>query len=132
MKQLLTLMILVSASYIAIAQNNGSGKIEIIKDARVDQLMELYHAEDLRSPGVPGYRIQVFSSSNRSETQKMKDDIYAQFPTMRPVMQYQAPNYKLRIGAYRSRMDAFKDLLELQPVYTNAFIVKDELGLGEL
>jgi hypothetical protein len=131
MKQLLTLMML-SIGYFATAQNNGPGKVQIVKDSRVDELMELVHAEDMKSPGITGFRIQVFSSGNRGEAQKMKDAVYAQFPNMRPVIQYQAPNYKLRIGAYRSRMDAFKDLQDLQPVYTNAFIVKDELGLGEL
>ncbi|MDX2000855.1 MAG: SPOR domain-containing protein [Chitinophagales bacterium] len=129
MKQLLTVCCLL-VSMFAVSQN--SGNIEIVADSRLDELMDLYHKEDSKSPVVMGYRIQLFSSSSRSEAQAQKDKFYAQFPDIRPFIEYQAPNFKLRIGTYRNRMEAYRDLTRVNLLYPNAFIVKTEIPLNDL
>lgn len=108
------------------------GSITVVKDSRLDKLMDLYHDADSHNPSITGYRIQIFSEGNRAAVLKVKDDFYTQFPDKRAFVVYQAPNFKLRIGNYRSRLEAYKDLLDILKQYSNAFIVKDEIFLSDL
>ena len=129
MKQWMTICLVVTCCSL-FAQ--GAGSVEIIKDPRLDKLMDMYKDIDTKNPVTTGYRIQIYSESNRAEVQKVKDKFYAQFPGKRPFIVYNAPNFKLRIGNYRSRMEAFKDLTEVLTAYSTAFIVKDEINLSDL
>jgi hypothetical protein len=135
MKKVLVSIWFVLAAGLAFGQDTTAahpGNIMVVKDARLDKLMALYHDADTRNPSITGYRIQIYSESNRAAVLKVKDDFYAQFPNNRAFVVYQAPNFKLRIGNYRSRLEAYKDLLDISKLYSNAFIVKDELFLSDL
>jgi hypothetical protein len=45
---------------------------------------------------------------------------------------YQQPNFKIRVGDFRTRLEAMKFLKELQLKYATAFIVRDDVKLPSL
>jgi hypothetical protein len=46
-------------------------------------------------------------------------------------MTYQQPNFKIRVGDFKTRLEALKFLKEVQGLYSTAFIVKDDVKLPE-
>ena len=63
---------------------------------------------------------------------KMTADEAASFRTTRIGMIYQQPNFKVRTGDFRSRIEAAGFLHKINPHFTNAFIVPDEVKLPDL
>ncbi|MBL4707219.1 MAG: SPOR domain-containing protein [Flavobacteriales bacterium] len=94
------------------------------KDERIDLLIEDY----TKNKKISGYRIQIFASSNnRWEAVKARSGFLKKYPEEKSYLIYQAPNYKVRIGDYTSRLMAHKHLELIKIDFSSAFIVTDEI-----
>ena len=80
---------------------------------------------------MPGYRIQIYFGQNRTKANEVKTDFLQLFPKTGAYLVYQQPNFKIRVGDFRSRLEASKFLKDIQSLYAAAFIVKDEVKLPE-
>jgi hypothetical protein len=138
MYKLLFLSLLFLGSRVMAQVNDTT--IVVQKDPRIDQLVkkqieinEVTTRESRRF--VPGFRIQVMNSPDRSKVQAAKARIYEQFPDWKPYLLYQSPNYKLRVGNFKTQdeaQDALKQLSRFFP--SGLYIIPDviELKLSDL
>ena len=111
---------------------SGEGKIEIVQDSRVDLLVSKHIRINQTFKTSEGFRIQLFSDSgNNSKTraQSLQDELIARFPAMGVYLSFKSPNYKVRIGDFRTRLDAQRFLNEISIDFPNAFIVSDQINL---
>lgn len=108
------------------------GSITYLADDRVDDMYELYLEENKKAPVVKGYRIQLASGQDRNNINVAKTKFYSNFPTLRPYITYQQPNFKLRVGAYRTKLEAQRMLLEIQEEFSDAFIIRDDIPTKDL
>lgn len=109
-----------------------SQSIEVIRDSRVDTLVNRYTRVHQKKESIAGYRIQVAAGSNRTNVYEVKSKFYKLFPDIKQYLIYQAPNFKLRVGSYRTRLEASKDLQEIMRDFNGAFIIRDEIKISEL
>ncbi len=99
------------------------------QDSLVNQLIERQKAINAQKMTMSGYRIQLFFGGDRARANNMRLDFLQQYPDLGAYVIYQQPNFKLRIGDFKSRMEAATFLKEMQPGYSMAFIVPDEVKL---
>lgn len=105
--------------------NSDTGVLIIEKGENFDLLLQEY----LKQKKVSGYRIQLFAGGKRIDALKVKVDFMKLYPEQVPDIIYQQPNYKGRVGNYRTRLDANK-YLELYKIdFPSAFIIKDYIKL---
>lgn len=106
-----------------------------IQDARIDTLL-LRHVEiNKRMIGVKGYRLEIFFSSDydaRGKALQVKTDFLTEYPDLEAYIQYQAPNFKVRIGNFRTKNEALKVKHRIKRHYPNAFRVDDEIDYPKL
>ena len=83
----------------------------IYRDPRVDSLIkkqiqinEVTTRDSRRN--IPGYRIQVADSTDRNQVFAIKTRIYQSYPELKPYLIYQPPNYKLRVGNFKTPEEA--------------------------
>lgn len=117
-----------------------AGPLVVEKDPRLDQLIkkqiEINDVSTRESRRfVQGFRIQVMNSPDRQKVFAAKAKIYEQFPDYKPYLLYQSPNYKLRVGNFKTQdeaEDAMKQLSRLFP--SGLYIIPDtiELKLSEV
>ena len=62
----------------------------------------------------------------------LKNDFLQEYPEMGAYVIYQQPNFKLRVGDFKTRLEASKFLTEMQTRFAMAFIVNDEVRLPNL
>ena len=113
----------------ALAQADTSVTLE--KDPRIDLLIKKQvqiNEETTRDSrrNIPGYRIQVINSSDRNKVFSIKTTVYQKYPELKPYILYQAPNYKLKLGNFKTPEDAqpyLDQLIKLFP--TGVYIVHD-------
>lgn len=107
----------------------------IVQDERVDQLVDKHIRINQNLKTIEGFRIQVFSDSgNNSKTkaQSTQEELIARYPQMGVYLTFKSPNYKVRIGDFRSRLDAQRFLNELAADYPNAFIINDQINITKI
>jgi SPOR domain len=103
----------------------------IYRDPRVDSLIkkqiqinEVTTRESRRN--IPGFRIQVASSNDRNEVFAIKTKIYRLYPELKPYLIYQPPNYKLKVGNFKTPEEADPYLQKLiQSFPLGVYLVPD-------
>ena len=99
------------------------------QDSLVNQLIERQKTLNAQKMTMSGYRIQLYFGGDRARANTMRLDFLQQYPDVGAYVIYQQPNFKLRIGDFKARMEAVNFLKEMQPGYSMAFIVADEVKL---
>lgn len=120
---------LVLSAVAASAQHAGT---EVICDPAITSLMDKHILVNEKLNGMPGYRIQIFfDSGNNSKTrgQAVYEAFSARYPEIRAYLTFIAPNYKVRVGDFRTRLDAVRFLQEILPDYPGAYVVTDQIHL---
>jgi hypothetical protein len=103
----------------------------IYRDPRVDSLIkkqiqinEITTRDSRRN--IPGYRIQVANSTDRNQVFAIKTKIYQSYPELKPYLIYQPPNYKLKVGNFKTPEEAEPYLQKLtQDFPSGVFLVHD-------
>ena len=119
---------------------DSTNPVVVEKDPRIDQLVrkqieinEVTTRESRRY--VQGFRIQVMNSPDRAKVFAAKAKVFEQFPDWKPYLLYQSPNYKLRVGNFKTQdeaQDAMNQLSKLFP--SGLYVIPDviELKLSDL
>jgi hypothetical protein len=128
-KYLFVLSLLVTRR--AWAQVDTSGSVVVTKDARIDLLVKKQIAineETTRESRqhVPGFRIQVINTPDRNKVYDAKAKVYQEFPDWKPYLLYQAPNYKLRVGDFKTQEEADAALQQLAKLFPSGlYVIRD-------
>ena len=105
--------------------------VVVNKDPRVDQLIRkqiaINEATTLETRRhVPGFRIQVMNTPDRNKVNAAKVKVYEEFPDWKPYLLYQAPNYKLRVGDFRTEDEANAALQQLSKLFpAGLYVIRD-------
>ena len=111
------------------------GHIQIIQDDKVDLLVSKHVQINQNRKGIEGYRIQIFfDSGNNSKTkaQSIYEGFKAKYPDVGAYLSFKSPNYKVRVGDFRSRLDAQRFLNDIAVEYPNAWIIADMINLPKV
>jgi len=112
------------------------GVLKIYQDPRIDSLINRYILYNMKLGGLDGFRIQIYSSSNknaRDESGKVQADFMNRFPGLKSNILFERPGYyKIRVGDYRTRIEGTKDLLMVRKFYPDAYLVPDLIKFPDL
>lgn len=127
MKQFL-LYILLSVSFtFAFAQ--GSVRYDI--EPGIVRIQEDYVNNWRKVGEINGYRIQIAAYSgvnSKSQAEAAKNSFTSLFPYTKAYLIYNEPYFKVRVGDYYSRLQAYKDLEIIRLTYPSAYIVPDKIN----
>ncbi|HQX30184.1 MAG TPA: SPOR domain-containing protein [Flavobacteriales bacterium] len=104
------------------------GKVSYLTSPAIEKLMVDY--ADRKHP-LRGYRVQIFLGE-RAAAENMKRGFLQKHPETPAYLSWLAPNFKLRVGDYRTRLEAEKMLHELRTAYPGCFVVPDEVEMPRL
>ncbi len=114
---------------------------KIVQDPKVDSLVSLHqkaqqiNLEHQEHDGIYGYRIQIcFESGNNSKNRAMwyKDDFDTRYSGVSSYIVFEEPYYKVRVGDFRTRLEAEAFLQRIHRRYTNAFVTSDKIKFPKL
>jgi hypothetical protein len=115
-------------------QNSYPGKVVISQDHRILMLLEKHKAFGEKGKR-EGYRVQIFfDSGNNSKNRAAakKGQFVANYSGIGAYLTFQSPNYKVRVGDFRTRMDAEGFKAKIIGDFPDAFVVKDEIHYPDL
>ena len=73
----------------------------------------------------PVYRIQLYNG-NESEAYKLRSDFQNSFPEYKAQIFYKAPEWKVQVGEFKSRLEADKAMLVISEKY-KGIVLKDKI-----
>lgn len=110
------------------------GEVKIVKDKRIEQLIEFKTSvrPPNTEPTMEGFRIQVFFDQERTAIDEARKKLLTLRPDLATYIEYQAPNYILLVGNFRSKIDAEKLLSELLSEFPEGIVIKTEVFLPKI
>ncbi|MFA6275162.1 MAG: SPOR domain-containing protein [Pedobacter sp.] len=119
------------------------GEVTVVKDPLIDSLIakriELNRIKPTTTNPASkaivsdmGYRVQVFYGSDRREAFNEQSRFKALYPQFRTYITYKEPNYYLRVGDFRTRLDAQRLLNELKANFPTLFIFREKINAPDL
>lgn len=140
-KCIFTAFIMLISCVLLIGQENNNGHIKIFQDNRIDTLIEKHielnksFESNINNDGITGYRIQIFfDSGNNSKTlaTKVMEEFIEAYPNVDVYITFREPYYRVRVGDFRTKMEALAFLRKIDSKYNNAWIIKDKISYPEL
>lgn len=115
------------------------GEVTEIKDPLIDSLIAKRIELNTKKPTSTnpvgpaifngmGYRVQIFYGSDRKETFNEQSRFKTSYPSTRTYISYKEPNYYLRVGDFRTRMEAQAFLNELKGTFPTLFIFREKIN----
>ena len=99
----------------------------------VQILMDRYTADNRMSEYVDGWRIQIVSSTDRRKSDEVRLNFAQKFPNIPITTQHTPPYYKIKAGAYPTKLEAMALLYIIKQEIPGAYPTKDsKIRPGEM
>lgn len=101
---------------------------ELIQDEKVGLLIDKYKILNRHQSTLSGWRIQIFFDSGVNSKHKATSVLHRfseLYPQTQAYLSFKEPYYRVRVGDFRSRLEAEGFLKRIQIDYPNAFPASD-------
>lgn len=130
MKITLCFLLLFAANAVFAQQGN----VEITKDPRIENLIkqEGTVVPPATSPQITGYRIQLFFDTNKEAVNDARSKFIALYPKIDTYVIYVAPNFFLKVGDFRTQLEAEKVKSTIESQFPTSNIIKEKINLPRI
>lgn len=111
------------------------GEIIVVQDQRIDSLIKKHSELNANKKTIEGYRVQISLASganSRKASNDAKAAFLSKYSDVDAYIVHHAPNFKVRVGDFRTKLEASKFLNQVKKDFPGAFIVKDDISLPKL
>ncbi|HMR17695.1 MAG TPA: SPOR domain-containing protein [Sphingobacterium sp.] len=78
-----------------------------------------------------GFRVQIYSGNNRNEAYAVQSRFRNQFSDIDSYINYDEPNYRVKVGDFTSRSEANNFMQVLRSQYSNVFVFQEDIWVWE-
>jgi len=112
----------------------GNAQVTIVKDSRIDDLVRAQGqpVAPATTQEINGYRLQLTFDSNKSFVDDARARFSAQFPKVDTYVEFVAPHYFLKVGDFRTQLEAEKVKAATAAQFPTGFIVKEKINLPRI
>lgn len=110
------------------------GKVTIHKTEALDEVTEFISKDKNSIEGnkIDGFRVQIFFAESKTEAQSKKAQFLTMYPDVKAYIDYLAPNYRVRVGNFRTRLQAEKIKYDLLSYFPTCVVISDKIELPQL
>jgi len=115
------LVLLLSIGICLNAQN-----VLVEEDEPIGAMMERYTELNKAKSRVAGWRVQIMATPDRQRLESVKQSFQYRYPSVPVDWVHSSPYYKLRAGAFSSKLEALRLKYILEQDYPGIYLVKDD------
>lgn len=109
-------------------ETEGVGDVTVALTPAIDKLLKAY--SEHKHPK-KGYRVQIFLGE-RSTAEATKRAFLQKNPDTPAYLSWLAPNFRLRVGDLRTRLEAERLLRDMKLQYPGSYIVPDDIEMPRI
>lgn len=105
---------------LAFAQN-----VKLSEEPVITKMMEHFINVNKSKEFVDGWRVQILATTDRQKLESARSAFSYRYPSIASNWEHSKPYYKLRAGAFASKLETLRLLYLLKTEYPGAYLVKD-------
>ena len=109
--------------------------VNIHQDQTISSLLTKHIKVNEYNPWINGYRVQLYSVSgvkSRDKANLFKAEFLSKYNNTKVYIVYQAPYFKVRLGDFRTKIEALAFLNKISKNYPSGFVVIDQIRFKEI
>jgi len=122
-----TLIAVLTITSFVIGQN-----VIVNETPSITQLVDKHIELNRATQSIDGWRIQLFATTDRSKLEGARGTFINRYPNIPVDWVHASPWYRLRAGAFATKLDATRMLNSLKIYYPDAYLAKDKIKTSEL
>ena len=126
MKKVGFFILLVFPVALSMAQQNVTYNLE----KGIENIEQQYINAWKKNKKIDGFTIQITSFAgvnSRVSIERVEAQFRNQFPDIPGNISYSEPNFRLRVGNFRTKLEAYHALQKIAPSFAGAFVLKDQI-----
>ena len=104
------------------AQDN----IYYMEDAPIGEMMARFVEVNKNKNFMDGWRVQIMATPDRQRLESVRQSFQYRYPSIPVDWVHSAPYYKLRAGAFQTKLEALRLKYILERDYPGIYLVKDD------
>ena len=120
---------IVLAALLAPALTAGA-QVRITGDVAVTKMVEKHVELNSMVKTIPGYRVQIASFSginSKVSAFNLRDRFMLDYPAVQAYIVFDEPNFKVKVGDFRTRLEAYAFLQQIKETY-KGYLIKDNIN----
>jgi len=117
-------------------KNDSIGKLVVNQDNRLTNLLDLHKSISSEKQGYDGFRIQIYSESSIDsgidKAEEFQRIVKERFSDLRVYLNYYDPDFKIRVGNFRSKIECEKTLKRVKRFYPSCYTVRTFIAFKDL
>ena len=108
----------------------AQAQVRVKGDVAVTQMVEKHVELNNMVKTIPGFRVQIasFSGTNsKVNAFNLRDRFMLDYPTVQAYIVYDEPNFKVKVGDFRTRLEAYAFLQQIKETY-KGYITRDNIN----
>ncbi len=105
--------------------------LTINSDKRINKLLGISKEENKRDAGIAGYRVQIYQGE-KNKAYDYKSEFLKSYPNYNVYVLFKTPDFRVRVGDFRSRSEAIKLKKIIGKDFPGSFIVEDKINFPRL
>lgn len=102
----------------------SGGTVTIVQSDEITKIVDKHLYEEGKKKGISGYRIVIFSKygpNARAEADKVMAVFIRNYPDTKAYFTFDYPDYKIYVGDFRTRSEAYKFQKIIEKDFPNAY-----------
>lgn len=109
-----------------------TGRVNMADSVKLKKLLGAYKEINEAKKNMPGYRVQIHFGGEREKAKDVKTKFLAQYHPIQAYESYQSPNFRVRVGDFRTRLEAINFQRKISANFPSAYVVQDLISLPEI
>lgn len=105
-------------------------ELNVNQDPRLEKMLSWDVENNKERNGIEGYRVEIFFSSKMDAHEKAREtkvEFLSKFPDYPVHVVFVAPNFRVRVGDFRTKSEAWKLYKKIEKMYPAAFVVHGKI-----
>lgn len=128
MKHLFLIVLICGIAEFATAQ----GVINIVQDGNIEAAIQRHKEINQSTQKIKGWCVMISATTDRAKMMNTKAQFLRDYSYIQVDWVYERPYFKLRAGAYNTKMEAAGLLQSIKELYPSAYLTKGEFTPREL
>ncbi|MEM6398181.1 MAG: SPOR domain-containing protein [Bacteroidota bacterium] len=123
------LFILLTTSTLSVL---AQGNVQVTAEEPVNRLLNAFMQVNEETTTVEGWRVQILATTDRQRLETVESRFERQYPSVPVDWVHTSPYYKLRAGAFLTKLEAERLKFSLSREFEGVYLVRDEVEETEL
>jgi hypothetical protein len=110
------------------SRTSGDGTIRFEQNENIRNMINLHLSQQRRINGIKGYKISIYRGSGqqtRKDAEMVRAKFLSKYENVKCELKFEYPNWKVYVGAFRTRSEALQFQKRIEYDYPDLFIRED-------